>query len=354
MDNPQPVTQPRPLIVTVQPDAAEPLAGADLARIGDILRQGGLVALPTETVYGLAANALDPEAVARIFVAKQRPSFNPLIVHIAERHELDRIVLHMPELATRLADAFWPGPLTLVLPRTSAVPDIVTGGIDTVGVRMPAHPVARAAIRAAGVPLAAPSANLFTRVSPTTAQHVLEQLGDRIDAIVDAGPTAVGIESTVVAIDPGPDGERVVLLRPGGVSREALEAVVGTITEAVHEDHGEQARRSPGRIERHYAPNARLLSIERDANGDLRLPSSNDGPIAVISCGPIAENCNADLCIALDRDAAGFARGLYAALHQCDAAGCRIIYIEQIPLRESGWEAVVDRLQRAGLQHTQP
>jgi L-threonylcarbamoyladenylate synthase len=340
----------RPLVVKIPPDSHGLPADADLAHLGQILREGGLVALPTETVYGLAANALDPEAVARIFAAKERPSFNPLIVHIAESHEIAGLVLRMPELATRLADAFWPGPLTLVLPRTDAVPDIVTGGLDTVGVRMPSHPVARAVIRAAGVPLAAPSANLFTRVSPTTAEHVLEQLRDRIDAIVDAGPSEVGIESTVVAVDSGPDGDRVVLLRPGGISRAALEAVVGQISDPEIEESAEEARRSPGRIERHYAPQARLLGIERDASGELVVPNAAEGPIAVISCGPVAKSCHADLQFALDRDPSGFARGLYAALHACDAAGCQIIYVERIPAGDPAWEAVADRLQRAGLQ----
>ncbi len=210
------------------------------------LRAGELVAFPTETVYGLGANALDADAVRRIFTAKGRPSYNPIIVHVADVNGARRVVSEWPESAARLAQRFWPGPLTLVLPRRPEVPDAVTAGLDTVAVRVPAHPVALALLRAAGIPIAAPSANPSTRVSPTTARHVAESLGDRVAMIIDGGPTSVGIESTVLDVS----HDRPVLLRPGMISQADLAEVVGDIATATHAAEG-KARPSPGMMEKH-------------------------------------------------------------------------------------------------------
>ena len=198
---------------------------ASLEQAASLLREGGLVAVPTETVYGLAANALDPKAVARIFAAKERPFFDPLIVHVPDLDWLPRVVSHMPPLAQKLADRFWPGPMTLVLPRAAQIPDLVTSGLPAVGVRIPDHEMTRQLLRLAQVPVAAPSANPFGRLSPTTAEHVAAQLGDRVDAILDGGPCRVGVESTVLKVDES----QVTLLRPGGIPQEEIESLVGVV-----------------------------------------------------------------------------------------------------------------------------
>ncbi|MCK5943844.1 MAG: threonylcarbamoyl-AMP synthase, partial [Planctomycetes bacterium] len=310
----------------------------------------------TETVYGLGANALDEDAVRRVFAAKRRPSFNPLIVHVDDVARVDQVAREVPALARALADAFWPGPLTLVLPRRDAVPDVVTGGLDTVGVRVPRHPVARALIAAAGVPLAAPSANPFTKVSPTTAEHVLAELGGCIHAVVDAGPTEVGIESTVVAIEVDDDGvERVVVLRHGGISQQELERRGFAVVEARDDDRGEVVRRSPGRVERHYAPGVPLVAVDRGDDGALQLPASDgasdgasDSSCAVLCRGDARGADRAALREVLPADAAGFARGLYAALHRIGGSGCAVAFVERLPVGDA-WTAVADRLRRAGL-----
>jgi L-threonylcarbamoyladenylate synthase len=229
-----------------------------------VLKQGGLVAFPTETVYGLGANGLDAKAVADIFAAKGRPADNPLILHIASMEAIYQIVKEMSPLATRLARAFWPGPLTLVLPKSAIVPSKTTGGLDTVAVRMPAHPVALALIDAAGVPVAAPSANKSGRPSPTEAAHVVTDLLGRIDVILDGGPTGVGVESTVVDCT----GKRPVILRPGGVSKEALEEIVGIVEIDPHVLASREAElgpvRSPGMKYKHYAPKAPAVLVKGD------------------------------------------------------------------------------------------
>ncbi|HPQ59021.1 MAG TPA: L-threonylcarbamoyladenylate synthase, partial [Flavobacteriales bacterium] len=197
--------------------------GTDLARAARLLREGGVVAVPTETVYGLAANAFDPEAALQVFAIKERPSFDPLIVHVGERNEVARVARDLPPGAEALMDAFWPGPLTLVLPRSAEVPDVVTSGLDTVGVRMPAHPLLRELLGQLDFPLAAPSANPFGYVSPTTAQHVADQLGDRVPYILDGGPCVVGVESTILGHESG----RWRLYRPGGIGMEDVTRVLG-------------------------------------------------------------------------------------------------------------------------------
>ena len=317
-----------------------------IAEGGALLRAGGLVAFPTETVYGLGANALSAEAVQRIYTAKGRPSFNPLIVHIADPSELETVAREVPPVARTLADAFWPGPLTLVLPKRSHVPDIVSAGLDTVGVRVPSHPVARALIRRAGVPVAAPSANAFTRVSPTTAAHVVTQLGAAVDLVIDGGSTTVGIESTVVDVS----GERPLLLRLGGVSREALERVVGPVDVVRQGPAGEAPRPSPGMIDRHYAPRAALHRFTEDERPQVwrRLATLEDEGTRTGLIAFDVEDAAARVAIAMPGDAAGYARALYAALHALDAAGCTVAWVEAIPDGE-GWAAIADRLRRAGL-----
>lgn len=239
-----------------------------IARGAEILRAGGTVAFPTETVYGLGANALDAKAVRKIFVAKERPGWDPLIVHIGERAMLRRVVAEVPEAAQRLMDAFWPGPLTLLLPRGAEVPALVTAGLEKVGVRMPAHPVTRALLQAAGVPVAAPSANRFGRISPTTAGHVAEDLDGRIDAILDGGETTFGVESTVV--DVGED--QCGIYRPGAVTLEQIAAVSGVAvifrTKPGREE-GSAAAPAPGMGERHYAPRARLVLVEGNGTAQV-------------------------------------------------------------------------------------
>ena len=223
-----------------------------------ILQRGGLVAMPTETVYGLAANALDPAAVARIFEAKQRPSWDPLIVHVCDFGMVSRVATEIPAQVRTLAERFWPGPLTLLLKKSSQLTQSVTAGLETVAVRMPAHPVARALISAADLPLAAPSANRFGRASPTAAEHVLRDLDRVIDAVLDAGPTDIGVESTVLDALRTPP----VVLRPGGVTREQLESVLGHVELYAAQQQPEQALPSPGLSVRHYAPEATLILVE--------------------------------------------------------------------------------------------
>ena len=225
----------------------------DIARAAEILRSGGTVAFPTETVYGLGANALDPNAVASIFAAKARPSWDPVIVHVSDRAMLDRVAI-VPPAAERLISAFWPGPLTLLLPRTSQVPDNVTAGRPLVGVRMPAHPIALALIEAAGIPIAAPSANRFGHTSPTTAAHVLHDLDHRIDAILDGGPTTVGLESTVIGLNPDPSQSSIVLYRPGAITADMLEPIAGPVTPYQPPQQPEARTAKPSLARRRHPP----------------------------------------------------------------------------------------------------
>jgi L-threonylcarbamoyladenylate synthase len=325
-----------------------------LERAAQILRAGGLVALPTETVYGLGANALDAAAVERIFAAKQRPAWDPVIVHVACEAMLDGLVCEVPETARKLMKAFWPGPLTLLLPRTSAVPDAVTAGRPLVGVRMPAHPVALELIRRAGVPVAAPSANLFGHISPTTAAHVLADLDGRIDAIVDAGPTEHGVESTVL----DPCQSPMVIYRPGAVTSVQIRDTAGVVE--MHRDGGlleatpREAQLSPGMGLRHYAPRARLVLIEgelaglaaRLAGAVLDLPEEQVG---VMLPAEVAAPAGAAAVYAWGRWAAPeeLAHKLYAGLRALDDAGCTVILCP-LPPDEGIGAAIRDRLIKAG------
>jgi len=286
------------------------------------LRAGGVVAFPTETVYGLGANTLDAAAVQRIFELKGRPATSPLIVHAASVEMARELVAEWPPLAEELAHRWWPGPLTLVLPKQSVIPDIVTAGLLTVGVRVPAHPVALDLIRQAGVPLAAPSANRFTGISPTTAEHVHAAFGGTVD-VVDGGPTQVGIESTVVAIE----GDRLTLLRPGMIS-------LGEIEQAAA-DAG-SAHPAPGMHARHYSPQTRLLLV----TGPAQLPHESGAYVWRTEPGMVTR------AIRMPVDPAGYAAQLYAVLHELDAEGLPWIAVEAPPDGPE-WAAIRDRLQRA-------
>ena len=320
-----------------------------MTRAGSIIRQGGLVAFPTETVYGLGADAFNPAAVSRIFAAKGRPSDNPLIVHISSLEELYPLVRTLPDRALKLAQAFWPGPLTIVLPRSPEVPEAVTAGLNTIAVRMPAHPVALALIRAAGTPIAAPSANLSGRPSPTTAQHVRDDLDGRIEAIIDAGPAPVGIESTVVDLSTGTP----LLLRPGGITRQRLTEVVGQV--ALPPVKSNEPPRSPGLKYRHYAPKAPVMLVEgtpeavRDKVRVLAEGFAVRGMKVVILAGAENTGYYRDYpCVAYGRrsEPASIAAGLYDALRRCDEHTPDVILAEGIEPRGLG-RAVADRLRRA-------
>jgi L-threonylcarbamoyladenylate synthase len=327
-----------------------------LERAAQILRAGGLVALPTETVYGLGANALDATAVRRIFAAKQRPAWDPVIVHVANEMMLDGLVEQIPEAARKLMVAFWPGPLTLLLPRTSAVPDAVTAGRPLVGVRMPAHPVALELIRRAGVPVAAPSANLFGHISPTTAAHVLADLDGRIDAVLDAGPTEHGVESTVL----DPCQSPMVIYRPGAVTSVQIRDTAGAV-KVFHdggllEDEPREAQLSPGMGLRHYAPRARVVLIEgelaelgaRMAGAVLDLPEEQVG---VMLPDKVAAPAGAAEMYAWGRWTAPeeLAHKLYAGLRALDGAGCTVILCP-LPPPEGIGAAIRDRLRKAASQ----
>ncbi|MGI8960983.1 MAG: L-threonylcarbamoyladenylate synthase [Bryobacteraceae bacterium] len=289
-----------------------------MARAADLIRQGGLVAFPTETVYGLGANAFDAQAVQRIYEAKGRPSSSPLIVHVADEAMAKSISAEWPGIADVLAARFWPGPLTLVVKKASAVPDSVTAGLDSVGVRVPSHPVALDLIRRAGVPIAAPSANRFMQISPTTAEHVRTGLGDRVDMILDGGPTQVGIESTVVALTREPP----VVLRPGMISQADLEAATALPWRS--EIGSRNSSESPGMHPRHYAPRTPFYILERGER-----PPAGSGRV-----------------IHLPADPSAYAAALYAELHEADAKDWDWIAIEKPPDKPE-WAGILDRIQRA-------
>jgi L-threonylcarbamoyladenylate synthase len=321
-------------------DAARPEPHI-IARAADILRRGGLIAFPTETVYGLGANALDPAAVGRIFAAKGRPSSNPLIVHVAGAADARTLVTDWPETADRLAVRFWPGPLTLVLPRSAIVPDVVTAGGSTVAIRSPAHPVARALIQTTGLPLAAPSANPAARVSATRAEHVLAGLGGRIELILDAGPTPGGIESTVLDLTTTPPR----LLRPGLVLPADIEQVIGPIGRRAAQSAG--PLRSPGLLARHYAPRAALECVAED-RADARVAALVDQGQRVGWLTLADRPASADVVsVCMPLDPAGYGARLYDALHALDAAGVDRIIVTLPPDAEE-WLAIHDRLRRAG------
>jgi len=300
-----------------------------------IIRSGGLVAFPTETVYGLGADATNPDAVAKIYEAKNRPSFDPLIVHIADLSQLQSIVLSIPPKAQLLIDKFWPGPLTLVLPKKPIIPDIVTAGLPGVGIRMPANEIARQLISASRTPIAAPSANKFSQISPTTAEHVREQLSENIDFIIDGGPCSVGVESTIVSfMQPDP-----LLLRPGGLPMEEIEELIGPLLIPGKLDC---TNASPGRSLRHYAPLTRLLIVENlyDIPANLN--------VGLLSFGPVENQDNFQRIETLSKhgDLREAACNLFAAMRKLDAAKLDLIVTRLVPDVGIG-KAINDRLKRA-------
>ena len=319
-----------------------------IKRAADILRDGGLVAFPTETVYGLGANALNADAVARVFEAKARPAWNPVIAHVTTVDEARALTTVWPAIATVLAKAFWPGPLTLVLPKHDSVPDIVSAGLPAVAIRIPNHPVARALITALGAPIAAPSANRFTELSPTTAAHVQESLGDRIEMILNGGPSDVGIESTVVDLT----GATPVLLRPGVISREMLAAAAGvSISVAQDEARDNTPRHSPGMVERHYAPRADVWLFAVDDLHQLQQSIAKEFPVEPGRMTALVLDWSLSLpehvrVIRMPNDPLAYARMLYATLHDVDQEGLTVIAIERPPQRDA-WAGIHDRLNRA-------
>lgn len=331
----------------ILPTHTAALFATAVQRAVELLRAGEVVALPTETVYGLAANALDAKAVAKIFAIKGRPTHNPIIVHVADQAMAQRCVTAWPESAAQLAKSFWPGPLTMVLPRALIIPEIVTAGGATVGVRWPSHPFMQAVIRACGFPLAAPSANLSNSISPTNAAHVRKQLGDQLALIVDGGQAQVGIESTVIDLVAQPPR----VLRPGMIHEESLLAALG---------EGQLARgaakagvselRSPGLLQKHYSPKAKLVVVSwrdtADLNAQLSKFSFQRARTHIIAHSHIPGGDGFGAVSVIPHDAEAFARAFYAELHRSDEAGAALIVVETLPAGPE-WSALADRLTRA-------
>lgn len=305
----------------------------DVALAVAALRRGEAIGLPTETVYGLAADASRPEAVRRVFALKGRPADHPLIVHIAGEAQLDAWARDVPSAARALAAAFWPGPLTMILRRADGVPDAVTGGQDSVGLRAPRHPLAQQVLREFGGGLAAPSANRFGRISPTRAAHVRAEFGDAVPVVLDGGDCEVGIESTIVDLS----GERPRILRPGRISTAQVEAVIGPVEVGAATD----SPRASGTLAAHYAPRTPLRLLPRDALATAL--HAADGGVRVLAIGALPEGAAG---LALPADPAGYAHELYAALRDLDALGVDLLLVEQPP-HEEAWRAVHDRLGRA-------
>ncbi len=308
-----------------------------------VLRDGGVVGLPTETVYGLAADARNPAAVRRIYEIKDRPTHNPLIVHVGGEPMARTCAREWPPVAVTLARAFWPGPLTLVLPRSPSIPDEVTAGGDTVGLRWPAHPLMQRILRDGGLPLAAPSANRANQLSPTTADHVLRSLGDRLSLVIDGGACHVGIESTVLDLTVHPPR----ILRPGMIDGFSLAAVVGELAggQAI-----EGTPRSPGQFPRHYAPRARLLPVSWRDEGELlallRARGIDPAEVHVLAYDHIPSTAHFHRVCVLPHDPPAYARALYAEWHRCDELGAHWIVVEAVPA-SAAWQGIADRLGRA-------
>ncbi len=304
-----------------------------------ILAHGGIVAIPTETVYGLAGNAYDSKALAKIFAAKERPSFDPLIVHISKMESLADIVTEVPDAARKLAEAYWPGPMTLVLPKKDCIPDLATSALPTVAVRFPSHPVAQKIIDLAGVPLAAPSANLFQHVSPTTAMHVAEQLRDRIDGIVDGGPCSVGVESTIVAFP----GGKPVILRPGGITPGMIRKVAGEVTLHQATSHPGKPMQAPGMMDKHYRPRVPLYY------GQVPVGAKLPAHTVRIAFGNTQGAISPTLNLSVTGDTTEAAEHLYAYMRALDTPENELILVDPIP-DESVGIACNDRLRRASLR----
>jgi L-threonylcarbamoyladenylate synthase len=335
-----------PRVLAVDPQAPDPAAIAEAVRV---LRAGGLVALPTETVYGLAGRALDEASVARIYAAKSRPAHHPLIAHVLDETRARSLAASWPERATTLARLFWPGPLTLVVDRAPAVPAAVAGGADSIAIRAPSHPVARAVIGELGEPVAAPSANRYQGLSPTTAAHVVKELGDAVDLVLDAGPCDAGIESTVV--DVRDDPPRV--LRPGAIDVAALRRVLPGIEAHTDSIRGSSPRLSPGMDARHYAPRARLILADTwvEAQRIAYGLAGTGARVGLVTYEKRTTSVREErvLVRTLPRDPAQYARLLYRTLHDLDDAGVDAIVVQGVP-GDDAWWAVADRLRRGSTE----
>ncbi len=307
--------------------------GTDLTTARDLLDKGDLVAIPTETVYGLAGNALKPHAVARIFEVKNRPSFDPLIVHIPDAHQINKYATQVPPIAERLAKEFWPGPLTLLLRKRSIIPDIVTSGLDTVALRVPDHPTTLRLLQMLEFPLAAPSANPFGFISPTTAAHVQDQLGSKIKYIIDGGPCKVGVESTIVGFDNG----KPVVYRLGGISLEALQAIAGDVEVATQTP----AVKAPGQLKSHYAPSKKMFL----ADLTKAVPIVDLEKVALLS---FSKDYSAphQVILSPSGDLSEAAKNLFSSLRQLDKMPVDVILAEAVPDEGIG-RAINDRLRKA-------
>lgn len=324
-----------------------------LQEAGEIIRQGGLVAFPTETVYGLGGDALNPESSKKIYAAKGRPSDNPLIIHIADMEHLGKITKEIPQSAYQLADAFWPGPLTMILPKSEAVPSQTTGGLDTVAVRMPSHPVAMEFIKAAGGYVAAPSANLSGKPSPTTAKYVMQDMDGRIDMIIDGDGVDIGLESTIVDLT----GEKPMILRPGYITEEMLDKVLGQveIDQTLFRADSKEAPKAPGMKYRHYAPKGELVLVEGSPeavvsyiNEQTRMHKERGERTGIIGTSEMADRYEADsVKIAGSRkDEAAIARQLYTFLREFDDEDVAYMYAESFA--GAGMrQAIMNRLLKA-------
>ena len=339
-----------PASAEILPTHTPTLFASAVKRAAELLRAGQLVGMPTETVYGLAANAFDPEAVARIYAAKGRPSHNPIIVHVASAELARRCAATWPQAAQKLATTFWPGPLTLVLPRSTCIPDIVTAGGSTVGIRWPQHPFMQAVIQACGFPLAAPSANLSNRLSPTSAEHVAKQLGEQLPLIVDGGHCAVGIESTVVDLT----GDHAVVLRPGIISAAQIEEALGHTAMAKGPAvEGQDALRSPGLLAKHYSPKTPLRIVAWKDEADLRHRFDAMGfqpeQVIILAHSQVPLGGHFPHVWFIPEDAEAYARALYELLHRCDEQHVDLIVVEAPP-NTPEWSGITDRLRRAAAQ----
>ena len=304
-----------------------------------LLKEGEVVAIPTETVYGLAGNAFEPKALAKIFAAKERPTFDPLIVHIAEIAQLTDIAKDIPDSAYKLAEAYWPGPMTIILPKKDCIPDLCTSGLPSVAVRFPSHPVAQAIIKESGLPLAAPSANLFKHVSPTTAEHVAAQLADRIAGIVDGGACSVGVESSIISLA----GETPTVLRPGAITPEMFSKVIGNVTVKESTSKPGQAMQAPGQCDTHYRPQVPLYFGEIPEG--YKLPART----VRIAFGKQAGAIPATVNLSESGDMTEATSKLYAYMHDLDKPEYDLILVDPIPNTGVGM-ALNDRLKRASVK----
>jgi L-threonylcarbamoyladenylate synthase len=315
------------------------VGGAALTEAVDVLRGGGLVAFPTETVYGLGGDASNPVAIKKIYSAKGRPRNHPLIVHLHSLAQVRDWAREIPPAAQRLAQRYWPGPLTLVLKRAPGVNELVTGGQDTIALRVPSHPIARALLEGFGGGIAAPSANRFGRVSATTAEHVRAEFGSVVDCVLDGGAADVGIESTIVDVS----GAHAALLRPGSITAHEIEATLAKPLVAPNA----ASPRAPGTLPKHYAPQTPLMLMESDLMMELAASMVRQGEkVAVLARSAVRPMLAGVTWIAAPNDATGYAHDLYAHLRVLDRAGCTAILVERPPLAPE-WAAIHDRLMRA-------